>query len=75
MVFSEISTSGGFEGWRKGKALLDQRPDERTDLNEMRFRDIDAFARGGKGLPVLGRRQWKHHSGNGPSVIIGLGKI
>ena len=53
-LFRDIDLRMGLKDGVRGKALLDQRPDERTDLDEMRFGDVDAFARGGKGLPVLG---------------------
>ena len=52
-LFGDVDLRMRLKDGVRGKALLDQRSDERTDLNEMRFRDIDAFARGGKDLSVL----------------------
>jgi hypothetical protein len=52
-LFGDVDLRMRLKDGVRGKALLDQRSDERTDLNEMRFRDIDAFAGGGKGLSVL----------------------
>ena len=52
-LFGDVDLRMRLKDGVRGKALLDQRSDERTDLNEMRFRDIDAFTRGGKGLSVL----------------------
>ena len=49
----DVDLRMGLKDGVRGKALLDQQSDERTDLNEIRFRDIDAFVRCGKGLPVL----------------------
>ena len=52
-LFGDVDLRMRLKDGVRRKALPDQRSEERTDLNEMGFRDVDAFTGSRKGLPVL----------------------
>ena len=53
-LFGDVDLRMRLKDGVRRKALPDQRTKERTDLDEMGFRDVDAFTGSRKGLPVLG---------------------
>ena len=52
-LFGDVDLRMRLKDGVRRKALPDQRTKERTDLDEMGFRDVDAFTGSRKGLPVL----------------------